>query len=158
VNAPVYRGGNWTHGQWNRNGTVPPNGWHGRGPGNGGVMAAVPVSPNNPAAVGAVTGSPWANHAARIQARQALAASGLQNGAGTPAAGSAQIGARPNAGAWRNRGADGNPGARPNMGGWRNGGNGGGTGGGHPGGFSGGGGHPGGFSGGGGHVGGGGHR
>jgi len=157
VTAPVYRTGNWGRGQWNHNGTTPANGWHGRGPGNGGVMAAVPVSPNNPAAVGNVTGSPWANRAARWEARRALGAgSGFQDGAGTPAPGTAAVGTQPGMGGWRNHGANGDAGARPNAGAWHNGANnpGAGAGAGHPGNWSGGGGHPGGWSGGGGHPGG----
>ncbi|MFL6416306.1 MAG: hypothetical protein ACJ74Y_11645 [Bryobacteraceae bacterium] len=149
VAAPIYRGGRWTGGHWNGTRT-PVNGWHGNpgigsgGP-HGGAMAAVPLSPNNPAAVGSVTASPWANHAARMQARQSFGASGLTTGSGMPARtfGGQGAGARPAGGS-----------------GWH--------GGSHPGGWSGGGAHPmGGAGGGGGHMsggagghggGGGGHR
>ncbi len=78
VAAPVYRGGRWTGGRWNGTHTRSGNGWHGKPPTgagvpNGAALAAVPLSPNNPAAVGSVTASPWANHAARMQARQGFA-------------------------------------------------------------------------------------
>jgi len=78
VTVPVYRGGR--HGPW--------NGWHGRGVAPGtpvsgnGVVAHVPISPSNPPALGVVPGSPWAAHAARMQAARSLAGSGVQTGAG----------------------------------------------------------------------------
>ncbi len=88
IAAPVYRGGRWSGGHWN--GTPPPGGWHGRNPVGanvpvGATLAAVPISPNNPAAVGSVTASPWANHAARMQARESFAASGMTTATGAPA-------------------------------------------------------------------------
>lgn len=116
IAAPVYRGGRWSGGHWNgtppangwsgghHNGTGPGNGWHGRNPvgagvPGGGTMAAVPLSPNNPAAVGSITASPWANHAARMQARQGFAASGMTTATGAPAPSftGRELGARPSA-------------------------------------------------------------
>jgi hypothetical protein len=148
ISAPIYRGGRLSGGRWN--GTPPPNGWHGHQAGSGGAMAAVPLSPNNPAAVGSISASPWANHAARMQARQGLGASGLTTASGGPAPGFAGrgAGARPAAGTGWQGGL--------HQGGWSGGARpaGGGGGGGHFGGRgAGGGGH---MSGGGGHFGGGG--
>jgi hypothetical protein len=117
IAAPVYRGGNWSGGRWNGTHTPPANGWRGGqhpiGPGaaNGGVMAAVPVSPNNPAAVGSVTANPWANHAARMQMRQRL--EGMNTASGAPA------------GTFTGRGANARPGGGASQGGA------------HPGGWSG---------------------
>jgi len=156
VAAPVYRGGTWRGGRWNGTHTPPVNGWHGHQPvgstlPSGAALAAVPLSPNNPAAVGSVSASPWANHAARVQARQGLAASGMTTASGSPAPGFAGrgTGARPAAasGGWQ---------GGPHAGGWQGGAhaNAGGAGG-HFGGAGGGGAHAG---GGGGHAGGGGHR
>jgi len=139
ISAPIYRGGRMSGGRWN--GTPPPNGWHGHQAGNGGAMAAVPLSPNNPAAVGSISASPWANHAARMQARQSWGASGVTTASGGPAPGFAGrgVGARPAPGTGWQGGS--------HQGGW--------SGGAHPAG-GGGGGH---FGGGGGHMsgGGGGH-
>lgn len=159
IRAPIYRGGRWTGGHWN--GTHPPvNGWHGRSP-SGAALAAVPLSPNNPAAVGSVTASPWANHAARMQARQSFAATGMTTASGSPAGGFAGrgAGARPAA----NPGSGWQGGSRAGGGGWQGGahaGGGGWSGGAHAGaGGGGGGGHfGGGGAGGGGGHGGGGHR
>ncbi|MFL6546817.1 MAG: hypothetical protein ACJ8LM_16765 [Candidatus Udaeobacter sp.] len=128
ITAPVYRGGHWGGGKWNHGGT-PPAGWHGgRGgsiAGGGGVLAAVPVNPNTPAAVGSITASPWANRAARHQAMQSWAGSGLNTASGTPAPGFSGAGAsaRPDrsGGAWQ---------GGAHAGGWQ--------GGGHPGGWQGG--------------------
>jgi len=176
IAAPVYRGGRWSGGHWN--GTSPGNGWHGRNPGtpgapSGGTMAAVPLSPNNPAAVGSITASPWANHAARMQARQGLAASGMTTATGAPAPAFAGrgYGARPSPGSasagaehpgWSGAhaaGGGGNPGGGSRMSGGGGGGHmyGGGAGGHMSGGGGGGGGH---MSGGGGagHAGGGAHH
>jgi len=122
VAAPVYRGGRWNAGHWNGTHTPPVNGWHG-----GGTMAAVPLSPNNPAAVGSITASPWANHAARMHARQGLDASGLTTASGAPAPGFA------------GRGAGTRPADSAPVSGWQ--------GGSHPGGWHGGS-HPGGWQGG----------
>jgi hypothetical protein len=137
IAAPVYRGGNWSGGRWNGTHTPPANGWRGgqhpvgSGAANGGVLAAVPVSPNNPAAVGSVSASPWANRAARMQMRQRL--EGMNTASGAPAAsvtghdgtarppGGWQGGAHPGGG-WQG-------GAHPGGGGWQ--------GGAHPGGWSG---------------------
>jgi len=159
VAAPIYRGGTWRGGHWNGTHTPPVNGWHGGKlpvgstlP-NGASLAAVPISPNNPAAVGAISASPWANHAARMQARQGFAASGLTTASGAPAPAFAGrgTGARPAPGsAWQ---------GGSHAGGWQ--------GGSHPGGWSGGahasaggGAHvsSGGGGAGGGHAGGGGHH
>lgn len=103
VTMPVYRGGRWNNGKWN--GTVPVNGWHGHG---NGVVAAVPVSPNNPAAVGAVTASPFANHVAREQAAQRFAASGFRTGSGAPASSFAGRGASASStqGGWHGGGGE----------------------------------------------------
>jgi hypothetical protein len=143
IAAPVYRGGRWSGGHWNGNGThtPPANGWRGGHPagpgvvGNGGTLAAVPLSPNNPAAVGSVTASPWANHAARMQMRQRFEASGMNTASGNPAP------------AFRGNGA----GARPG-GAWQGGSHPGGWSGAHQGGAAGAGGHMGGGSGGGAHM------
>lgn len=176
IAAPVYRGGRWSGGRWNGTHTPPVNGWRGgnpAGPGaaNGGTLAAVPLSPNNPAAVGSVTASPWANHAARMQMRQRLESSGMNTASGNPAPGFTGngAGARPG-GAWQGgshpEGWQGGAGSHP--GGW-SGAHQGAGGGGHYGGAAGGahmsggggpgGGHMSGGGGGGGHAGGGGgHR
>ena len=85
--APVYRTGNWRHSQWTGTGT----------------KATVPVSPNNPPAVGVATASPWQNHIARSQAAQSFAASGFRTGNGAPAAsfsGHGSGAATPHAGGW----------------------------------------------------------
>jgi hypothetical protein len=170
IAAPVYRGGRWAGGRWNGTHTPPVEGWRG---GKGGVnlptgaaLAAVPLSPRNPAAVGSVTASPWANHAARMQARQGFAASGMTTGSGAPAPGFAGHGAgvRPSPGtAWQ--GGGGHPGgwsgAHANgAGGWSGGAHASGAGGngGHFGGGGGGGAAAHTSGGGGGHAGGGGHR
>jgi hypothetical protein len=161
VAAPIYRGGRWTGGHWNGTHGAPGNGWHGRTPTgagvpNGATLAAVPLSPNNPAAVGSVTASPWANHAARMQARQGLAASGMTTASGAPASGLAGSGNRvhatPGAG-WQGGAHQGGwqGGAHANAGGGHFGGAGAGAGAG----AAGGGAHSG---GGGGHAGGGGRR
>jgi FecR protein len=117
VVGPVYGGGRMVGGHWN----------HPTGPRN----VPVPVSPNNPAAVGTVAQSPWQYRHAQNAARS-LADPGFQGGAGAPA-GSFE-------GHHRNwSGPNGTPGAN-NAGhpGW--------SGQGHPGGWSGQG-HPGGWSG-----------
>jgi hypothetical protein len=49
-----------------------------------GLTAQVPINPNNPAAVGMVTASPWANHQARMEAARSMAASGMRTGSGAP--------------------------------------------------------------------------
>ncbi len=160
VAAPVYRGGTWRGGRWNGTHTPPVNGWHGHQPvgstlPNGAAMAAVPLSPNNPAAVGSFSASPWANHAARMQARQGFASSGLTTASGAPAPAFAGrgTGARPAAGSggWQggsHAGGWSGAGAHTNAGG----------GGGHFGGGAGGAGAHAAGGGGGGHAGGGGHR
>ncbi len=88
VYAPVYRTGNWQNGRWT-----------GRGTG-----ATVPVSPNNPPAVGVATASPFQNRVARTQAAQSFAASGFRTSSGTPAASFSgsrgYSGAAPHAGGW----------------------------------------------------------
>jgi len=167
IAAPVYRGGRWSGGHWNGTHTPPVNGWRGghpAGPGgiaNGGTLAAVPLSPNNPAAVGSVTASPWANHAARMQMRQRFEASGMNTASGNPAPvfrGNG-AGARPG-GAWQggsHQGGAWQGGSHPG-GGWQGGSHPGGWSGAHQGGASGAGGHMGGGPGGGGHAGGGTHR
>ena len=82
VVAPVYCGPrrgpiNGLNGQPVRPGTAV---------GGNGIIANVPISPNHPAAVGAVTTSPWANQAARIQAAHSMAVSGgLRTASGAPA-------------------------------------------------------------------------
>jgi len=146
VAVPIYRGGRWTGGHWNGTHTSV-NGWRGdrtlgSGVSNGAGLAAVPLSPNNPAAVGSVTASPWANHAARMQARQRFDGSGMTTGSGMPARtfGGRGTGTRPDGSSGWHGG--------PRPGGWSNGG-------GH---MGGGGGHMGGGGGGGHAGGGGGHR
>ena len=62
VIAPIYRGG----------------------AGHQPVMAQVPINPNNPAAVGAVTASPWANDQARAAAARSMMESGMRTGSGAP--------------------------------------------------------------------------
>jgi uncharacterized membrane protein YgcG len=87
VTGRVYRGGHWDRGNGNNN-----NGQPGKGNGNWnhhhwngtGTNAAVPVNPNRPPAVGAFTGSPWANHAARSAAQQSLQGSPAWNGTPHP--------------------------------------------------------------------------
>jgi len=49
-----------------------------------GLTAQVPINPNNPAAVGMVTASPWANHQAREEAARAMMQSGMRTGSGAP--------------------------------------------------------------------------
>jgi hypothetical protein len=49
-----------------------------------GLTAQVPINPNNPAAVGMITASPWANHQARMEAARSMAASGMRTGSGAP--------------------------------------------------------------------------
>jgi len=117
IAAPIYRGGRWHGGHWNGTHTPPVNGWQGKPPAgvavpNGAALAAVPLSPNNPAAVGSVTASPWANHAARMQARQSFGATGMTTGSGSPAPGLAGAGA----GAHRAMGSGSQGGSHP--GGW----------------------------------------
>jgi hypothetical protein len=91
VTVPVYRGGVYVTG---KNHPVPGNGWHGHPVPTGtvvganGIVTKVPISPRNPPAVGATafTGSPWANHAARMEAARSLAASGgFHTASGAPA-------------------------------------------------------------------------
>jgi uncharacterized membrane protein YgcG len=99
VTVPVYRGGVYVQG---RNHPVPGNGWHGHPVPTGtvvganGIVTKVPISPRNPPAVGATAfaGSPWANHAARMEAARSWAASGgFHTGSGAPAPGFAGRGA-----------------------------------------------------------------
>src|SRR5947209_6045734 len=47
-------------------------------------MTHVPVNPNNPAAVGMITASPWANHEARMAAARSMMQSGLRTSSGAP--------------------------------------------------------------------------
>src|SRR4051794_14123319 len=49
-----------------------------------GVMTQVPINPNNPAAVGMVTASPWANQQARMAAARSMMESGMRTGSGAP--------------------------------------------------------------------------
>lgn len=65
VNAPIYRDG------------------FRRDP----VLTQVPINPNNPAAVGMVTASPWANDQARMAAARSMAESGMRTGSGAPVPG-----------------------------------------------------------------------
>ena len=69
VTTPVYSGGgSGVVRNWRTNGSV--------------TRAAVPVNPNNPAAVGTVTASPYANQVARASARQVFANTGFRTGSG----------------------------------------------------------------------------
>src|SRR3954453_17238391 len=72
VNAAVYR----AYG--------PGQGRYGLGAAGGGIMAQVPINPNNPAAVGMVTASPWANNQARTAAARSMMESGMRTGSGAP--------------------------------------------------------------------------
>jgi hypothetical protein len=144
VTVPVYRGGVYVPGKGH---PVPGNGWHGHPApagtvaGTNGIVTNVPISPRNPPAVGATAyaGSPWANHAARMEAARGWAASGgFHTASGAPAPNFAGRGAAMSA-------AGPSGGSPHTMGGAPAGG------GGHAGGgFSGGGSHAGGFAGGGG--------
>jgi hypothetical protein len=73
VLAPVYRGG-----------VIYGPGHFRRAPGNG-IRANVPLDPRNPAAVGTVTASPWANREARMAAARSMMQSGLRTASGAPA-------------------------------------------------------------------------
>jgi len=53
----------------------------------GAAMAQVPINPNNPAAVGMVTASPWANDQARSAAARSMMESGMRTGSGAPVPG-----------------------------------------------------------------------
>jgi FecR protein len=80
--APVYSGGIYGPGRGHRG---PINGWQGgRVAGGNGIMTHVPVNPNNPAAVGMITASPWANHEARMAAARSMMQSGLRTASGAP--------------------------------------------------------------------------
>ena len=60
---------------------IAPIYWNGR---RDPVMAQIPLNPNNPAAVGAVTTSPWANDQARAAAARSMMESGMRTGSGAP--------------------------------------------------------------------------
>jgi hypothetical protein len=79
VFAPVYRSGAYGSGRWHR-GPVSS----GTTAGGNGIMTHVPINPGNPAAVGMITASPWANHEARMAAARSMMESGLRNGSGAP--------------------------------------------------------------------------
>jgi FecR protein len=48
------------------------------------IMTQVPINPNNPAAVGMVPASPWANDQARMAAARSMMESGMRTGSGAP--------------------------------------------------------------------------
>ena len=148
------RGGNWDHAH---NGPHDGGRWR-HHPGNPapqpapGASALVPVNPNRPPGMG-VTSSPWADHAARMEARRAAAAAGgFQTHTGAPASGfsgggfsaaqggggghPAWSGSHSGGGGWHPSGGGG---AGSGGGGGYHGGGGGGAGAGHAGGTSGGG-------------------
>jgi hypothetical protein len=154
VAVPVGRG-NWRGRDRDRNGnrTPPPGGWHHNRPGGGtatasngvapaGANSLVPVNPNHPPGM-SFASSPWADHAARVQAaRSAAMQGGFRNNAGRPIQSFGNGGSAPS---WSGHAAGSSgTGSRP---GW--------SGGSHTGGSPGGGGFRGG-GGGGGHSGGGG--
>jgi hypothetical protein len=112
VVAPIYAGGGYVRGH---NGHWDPGK-------SASKTATVPVSPKNPAAVGAAARSPWANQAARSQAaRSAFGNGGFRTATGAPAGqfgGGRVSGGGVRMGAPSGAGARGPGGARPSGGGW----------------------------------------